>query len=215
VRHDKPDADAECSHCMPLELWNTIATTGTMLVISVTAIAAFIQLRHMRGGNQISAMTELRERLESPEYQDALRFVVEELPKRMTDPNLKTELRKNPFVGEYRAIGAVANVHEAIGLFVRRGVIDKHSACSLWGWQAKTGWDALAPIVAFVRENDKSDAIWENFEYIAVLSNQFIDRYPNGEYPKGTPRMPVDRSLLNGSTATHSTNRAPDSDRVL
>jgi len=200
---------------MPLELWNTLATTGTMLVIAVTAIAAFVQLRHMRGSNQIIAMTELRERLESPEYQDALRFVVEELPQRVTDPNLKTELRKNPFVGEYRAISAVANVQELIGLLIRSGVIDKHSACALWAWQVKTAWDALAPVVAFVRENDKSSAIWEHFEYIAVLSKQFMDRYPNGEYPKGTPRMPVDRSLLNGSTATNSMNRLLDSDRAL
>ena len=200
---------------MPLELWNTFGTLGTMLVIAVTAIAAFIQLRHIRGANQISTMTELRERLESQEYQDALRFLVEELPRRLSDPNLKTELQKTAFVGDYRAISTVANLHEVIGLFIRRGVIDKHFACSLWGWQVMTGWNALAPIVAFVREHDKNVAIWENFEYIAVLSKQYMDRYPNGEYPKGAPRMPVDRTLLNGSTATHSTSQAPDSDRVL
>lgn len=189
---------------MPLEFWNTLGTMGTMLVIAVTAIAAFIQLRHMRGGNQISAMTELRERLESPEYQDALRFVVEELPRRLSDPDLKTELRKSPFVGDYRAISAVANVQELIGLFVRSGIIDKHDACSLFAWQVLTGWNALAPIVAFVRENDKSMGIWENFEYIAALSQEYVDRYPDGEYPEGAPRMPVDRSLLNGSTIRSS-----------
>lgn len=200
---------------MPLELWNTFATIGTMFVIAVTAFAAFVQLRHMRGGNQMSVMTELRERLESTEYQDALRFVVEELPPRMHDANLKTELCKNPFVGEYRAISALANVHELFGLFIRNGIIDKHNACSLWAWQVMTAWNALAPIVAFVRENDKNPAIWENFEYMAVLSKQYLDHYPRGEYPKGARRMPVDRSLLSGSTATHSTNHVPDSDRAL
>ncbi len=200
---------------MPLELWNTFGTLGTMVVIAVTAIAAFVQLRHMRGANEITTMTELRERLESQGYQDALRFVVEELPCRLSDPNLKAELQKNPFAGEYRAISTVANVHELIGLFIRVGVIDPHDACSLWAWQVITGWNALAPVVAFVREEHKNVAIWENFEYLAVLSKQYMDRYPNGEYPKGAPRMPVDRTLLNGSTASHSTNQVPGSDRVL
>ena len=47
---------------MSLELVNTLATLGTFLVIGATATAAIIQLRHMRGSNQIVALNELGNR---------------------------------------------------------------------------------------------------------------------------------------------------------
>ena len=46
---------------MSTELVNTFATLGTFVVIAATAIAAIVQLRHMRGSNQIVALNELRE----------------------------------------------------------------------------------------------------------------------------------------------------------
>ncbi|MBV8366944.1 MAG: hypothetical protein JO194_10675, partial [Candidatus Eremiobacteraeota bacterium] len=42
---------------MNLELLNVFATLGTFVVISATAIAALVQLRHARSSNQIAAMT--------------------------------------------------------------------------------------------------------------------------------------------------------------
>ena len=50
---------------MSVELLSTLASVGTFIVIGATAIAAIIQLRHMRGSNQIIALTECRETLES------------------------------------------------------------------------------------------------------------------------------------------------------
>ena len=54
---------------MSLELVNTLATFGTFVVIAATAIAAIVQLRHARSSNQIAALNELRETMETPEFQ--------------------------------------------------------------------------------------------------------------------------------------------------
>ncbi len=52
--------------------WLTAAgTLGTFIVIAVSAVAAFIQLRHVRGGNQIMALSEVRKQMESPEFRRA------------------------------------------------------------------------------------------------------------------------------------------------
>ncbi|MBV8282486.1 MAG: hypothetical protein JO347_10555, partial [Candidatus Eremiobacteraeota bacterium] len=45
---------------MSLELWSTIAAVGTFVVITATAIAAVIQLRHMRSSNQITILNDFR-----------------------------------------------------------------------------------------------------------------------------------------------------------
>jgi hypothetical protein len=48
---------------MSAEWVTAIATSVTALVIASSAAAALFQLRHMRGSNQIVALTELRETL--------------------------------------------------------------------------------------------------------------------------------------------------------
>jgi hypothetical protein len=44
---------------MSLELVNTLATFWTFLVIAATALAAMVQLRHMRSSNQITVLSNL------------------------------------------------------------------------------------------------------------------------------------------------------------
>src|SRR5271170_2341992 len=75
-----------------LEMWNSVWTFGTFFVIAATAIAAIVQLRHMRGGNQIAALTELRSSQETPRYVRALHFVYGELPKKLQDPAFRYQL---------------------------------------------------------------------------------------------------------------------------
>ncbi|MBV9269521.1 MAG: DUF4760 domain-containing protein [Candidatus Eremiobacteraeota bacterium] len=176
--------------------WVTaIATAGTFVVIAASAGAALFQLRHMRGSNQIVALTECRETLESPEFRDAQRFVSYVLPERLKDPQGRQEVTQIPFSGEYEAIGTVANFFESMGLFVKSGIIDRHIACDFWAFVVLRNWNALAAVTAYVRAELNVPALWENFEYMAMLSQQYAERNPVS-YPSGVPHMPVDNSLI-------------------
>jgi Domain of unknown function (DUF4760) len=176
--------------------WVTaIATAGTFVVIAASAAAALFQLRHMRGSNQIVALTECRETLESPEFREAQRFVSYVLPERLKDPNERRRVADIPFSGEYEAIGTVANFFESMGLFVKSGIIDRHIACDFWAFVVLRNWNALAPVTAYVRERLDVPGLWENFEYMAMLSQQYAERNPVS-YPEGMPHMPVDDSLI-------------------
>jgi len=46
---------------MILQVLDTVAALGTFIVIALTAIAALVQLRHLRSSNQLSAMLKLLE----------------------------------------------------------------------------------------------------------------------------------------------------------
>lgn len=176
--------------------WVTaIGTIGTFAVIAASAIAALMQLRHMRGSNQIIALTECRETLESPEFREAQLFVSFELPKRLTDPKEARKIAQVPFVEEYQAIGTVANFFESLGLFVKRGIIDRDIACDAWAYVVLRNWEALAPVTTFVR-TQTSPQLWENFEYLAAISKRSTIEHASGNYPRGLERMPVDRSLI-------------------
>ena len=181
---------------MSFEMVNAIASAGTFIVIAASAIAALIQLRHMRGSNQIIALDEFRETMESGEIGDAQRFVSFELPERLRDPEERVKITALPFSQEYAKIGIVANLFECMGEFVKLGIVDPAIACDLWGGVVVRNWEALAPLVAYMRHALATPGLWENFEYLAVLSKRYGDAHPNGTYPPSQPRMPVDRSLL-------------------
>jgi len=177
--------------------WVTaIGTIGTFLVIAASAAAALVQLRHMRASNQIAALTEFRETMESPQFQEAQHFVSYELAQRLKDPEGRIQATTLPFTGDYRAIAQVANMFETLGNFVRNGVIDSDIACSVVSYIVLRNWDALLPLTTFVRKKLDEPALWENFEYLALISQRYNRARPGGDYPPNLPRMPEDNSLL-------------------
>lgn len=177
---------------MSAEWLTAIATAGTFVVIAASAVAALIQLQHIRGSNQIAAMTEFRETMEGEEFQRAQRFVSFELPQLLKDPAEQIKATTLPFSDEYAAVATVANMFEALGSFVRNGVIDANVACNVVALIAVRNWDALLPVITYVRRKVHSKALWENFEYLALLSKRYIQTHPSGDYPRGVPRLPED-----------------------
>jgi hypothetical protein len=106
---------------MSLELVNTFGTLGTFIVIAATATAAIVQLRHMRGSNQITALNELRETMETPDFQAASHFVGAELPAKLRDPAFRYQLvhrfartdENRPLITRINSLG---NFYEGMGL---------------------------------------------------------------------------------------------------
>jgi hypothetical protein len=183
------------------ELWSTVASIGTFLVIAATAIAAFVQLRHMRGSNSIAALTECREVLESEEFDAAARFVANELQASLKDPDVRRRLGKAyPLDGDLRAINYVGNFFESLGGFVRFGIIDKEIACAYWSYVVIQNWQRLAPALAILRRRI-GPALWEQFEYLVQLSKEWQQRHPDGIYPAGMARIPVDDVWLEADKA--------------
>lgn len=180
---------------MSAEWVTAIATSVTAIVIASSAAAALLQLRHMRGSNQIAAFTELRETFESEAFQDAQRFVSFELPERLTHPQESLRAAHLPFKDEYMAIERVADFFENVGVFVKNGVVDRSMTCDSWSYVVLRNWNTLAPVITYLRETLSVPALWENFEYLAVVSQTYADSHPSS-YPAHMKRMPQDRSLI-------------------
>ncbi len=166
--------------------WVTaLASLGTFVVIAASAVAALMQLRHTRGSNQIIALTECRETLESDEFQDARRFIATVLPELLKDPSVQEKLARPHFPDELRLAGNVANFFESMGAFVRFNIIDRTIACDLWCSVVLRSWEQLLPITRIRRR--LVPGVWDNFEYLAVLSEQYMKK--PSSYPRGMPRM--------------------------
>lgn len=185
----------------------TSATVFTAIVIAASAVAALIQIRHLRKSNEIEIIAKWTEAIESAEFERARSFVLNDLPRILSDP---VQVRALDWRGalppELTPMRAVCNHFESVGVFIKLGNVEGRVACELWAFVVLECWKAIAPVAALVRKRTGKDAIWENFEYLAVLSERHIKTHPDGTYPADAARMPVDYSLINAlQTATEVT----------
>ena len=184
---------------MSLELFNSLATFGTFLVIAATAIAALFQLRHARSANLIEAYNEVREMFLSEDYRDAQHFVVTDLWKNWQDPAFRYQFgRRDARTPENQVligkINTVGNTFEQAGLMTKRGLVDREMIVDAFGGLAITAWTILLPVTAAGRRAF-GEGIWENFEYFVVLSQDWVAAHSGGAYPRGIRRISVPDEL--------------------
>jgi hypothetical protein len=184
---------------MSLELINTLGTVTTVVIVAAAAIAALVQLRHLRAGNQINAMLSIGESLDK-EFLDAQHFVQKELAAALKDPDFRAYSAAMSrgvappevppvYVEVRRAAIAVGNKYEELGILVRNGIVDPNLFIERYAGIIGQGWSVLETFSAFSRAVRGTDAIWENFEYLAVLAQDWLEQHPEGIYPKGVRRI--------------------------
>jgi hypothetical protein len=185
---------------MSLELVNTLATFGTFVVIAATAIAAIIQLRHARSSNQIAAFNELRETTQKPDFQAAQSFIVTQLSAKLQDPAFRYQCghpaaRTDETVPLISMANAVGNFYEGMGALIRAGLVDTNLVLQIYPDRIVQSWERLAPYIAIGRRR-VGDALWENFEYLSVLAQDWMAAHPKGTYPAGARRIELNDKWL-------------------
>lgn len=184
---------------MSLELFNSLATFGTFLVISATAIAAVVQLRHMRSANQIEGINYAQASLESPEYHVARNYIISEFAKKWEDPAFRHQLgNRSTRTSENQAlithIMLVGDAHEQLGLLVKRGLIERDMALDLFSANALIAWEKLSAVTVALRRAG-GNTVWENFEYFVVQAQDWEAAHPDGAYPPGVRRIALKDEL--------------------
>jgi hypothetical protein len=184
---------------MSLELVNTLATFGTFLVIAATAIAAIVQLRHMRSSNQITVLSDLYEKSGSAEMVSAMQFVFAGLPTKMQDPAFRYQVVHRSSRAEENAllIGkviAVGNFFEEMGVLTKSSFVDRNLLLDIHSTAIISVWDALTDYAAISRAA-RGPGVWENFEYLTVLAQDWDAKYPS-TYPANVRRIDLPNKWL-------------------
>jgi len=172
------------------------ASIGTLVVIGASAVAALIQLRHMRAGNQLEAFLALERDFRNPELQAALEYVQSKLPDRMEDPIYRAELARIGFVDvTAHPELLVCNWFNKIGTLVKHRLISAHTFMDLFARLIVHCWKCVAPAVAVMRRS-RGDYQYHDFEYLAMQAESWLRNHPHGIFPAQGTRAPlVDRWL--------------------
>ncbi|HEY6325975.1 MAG TPA: hypothetical protein VIW73_05595 [Candidatus Cybelea sp.] len=173
------------------EMISALAESGTLVVICASVIAALIQLRHIRAGNQLQALLSLERDFRTGPMQSALRYIQEELPKRLEDPAYRRELETIGFIDPAMHPEMVAcNWLNEMGTLVKRGLVSEDTFMDLFARLIAHCWRQIAPAVAIMRRT-RGRAQYHDFEYLAQRAGAWLQRNPEGMSPRDFVRVPI------------------------
>jgi hypothetical protein len=193
---------------MSTSILDTAFAGGTFVVIAVTAVAASVQLRHLRSSNQLIALTTVLADWRQPQLQAWFTYVRTELPERLRDDRFIAELKGAQHLDRVRHPEvALCDYFEQLGCYVKYSLIDKASLIDFFGGPILVSWLSLLPFVDVLRKARGED-LYENYEYLATECLLWIKRHPNGVYPKRFPRFAEVHEGDQFSAASSSADRA-------
>jgi hypothetical protein len=196
---------------LSFELVSAIASVVTAVVIGATAVAAIIQLRHMRMNNQITALLAVQAEFDAKDFRDAEALMRREFPGILEDEGFcayfiailrdQQPIEDSRYVGARFAARLVANTYENLGVLVKRGIIDSSLLLDVYNYIVASSWDDLEGFVAIVRSLTGEQTLYLNFEYLASIARDSlasnVDLYPRDAKRLGA-RLPKAATKLLG-----------------
>ena len=172
---------------MTYEALSAVAAVGTFVVITATAIAALVQLRHLRVANQLARLLTLIEMPLQPKLSDAFIFLAHDFGRMMQDEMFRDQIEhQRPLDRTVHKELLVCDYYERIGSAIKYGLIS--GDFYLDSGSPLQYWRILEPAIAIMRRNH-GPWIYENFEYLAMLAERWEKEHPTGNYPAAAPRL--------------------------
>lgn len=172
---------------MSLELWSTVASLGTFVVIAATALAAFVQLRHLERSNQMAGLQSTFDMLMDPSIRELVNYVRHDLAGRMTDETFRAGLMQIPVDRREHPELYLCDMYNHVGSFVRNRLIDERIYLQTEWYNVNLYWGLLRDVVAQTRTN--KPYVFENFEWLASRAQLWLKQHPSGDYPAGQQKM--------------------------
>lgn len=170
---------------MSAELLGAWASIGTLVVVIATAIAAFVQLRHLGRQNGLAALNEFRQEFER--IADAAFDAIPSIEAGLEDASERKKLAANGKVPDWaRPVMPLARLFEILGGYTNRNIVSADLVCDLWAPVVLLWWERLSPFIAVMRRRT-GPAMFENWESLAVRSRRWLAK-ERSTYPKALPR---------------------------
>ena len=170
------------------ESLSVAVSVATLLVVAAAAVAAIVQLRHLRASNQLAGLLEIMNQWNIPAVQVAL-AELQRVPDKLADPEYEAIVRTPGAADRAQHPEFLAlDLWEQIGTYCKYRLIDERILLDIVSAQVGAAWHSAQPLIEIVRER-RGPSVFENFEYVAVRAKLWERRLPNGSYPPSLPRM--------------------------
>jgi hypothetical protein len=176
---------------MSQETLATAAAVGTFIVIAATAIAAVVQLRHLRAQNQLTGLLTVLARVEDPQFNEWVDGAREIMKSRLPDSAYRRSILDGTYERKNNAWLNLANSYDWVGSLVKHKLIPEESLLDVYAGRVEHAWSIIEGVVPLVRAR-RGPTVWENFEYLVVRAREWTTAHKDGAYPKGVPHLRID-----------------------
>ncbi|HEV2878264.1 MAG TPA: hypothetical protein VGW96_01680 [Candidatus Eremiobacteraceae bacterium] len=185
---------------MPAEQWNVIVSIATLVVLLTAALAALVQLRHIRASNELSTFSQALDLWSSPGVQQGLQFIQHDLATKMKDPAFRGELDTPGPVDHSRHPELnVLDYFDNVAIYLILGNMREDMIMQAAGQLVCSLWQTLSPTIAIMRRQ-RGPQMYVSFEYLVARAQIWHKRYPNGYLPTGFQRLPNTDMWLSADT---------------
>ena len=174
---------------MTIEWVSAAAAVGTFVVIAATAVAALVQLRHLRVSNQLEGLLAILMMPYEPVLHESFEFVSHELENRMRDPEFRRQIEGATVDRMVHKEMRVLDYYERLGSIVKNGLIPEDLYFD--NSTPEQYWRMLSQVIA-IRRRTRGPVVYDNFEYLVARSRAWDARHPNGTYPPNLPRLAIE-----------------------
>ncbi len=180
---------------MNQETLSTVAAVGTFIVIAATAIAAIVQLRHLRTSNQLTGLLNILGRSEDPQFSEWREATRKIAMHDITDAAYRKGIEEHTFDRRTAPWLHLYNWYDYIGSLVKQQLVPEQSVLDVFSFVMTQDWERGQDIIAVARRT-VGPAVWENFEYLVARSHIWHKAHSKGAYPRNAPRIPVEDRWL-------------------
>lgn len=173
---------------MDYGLWNAVVSTATLLVVAATALVALRQIGHLRAQNTLAGLLKVLEDWRDPQFQRMWNYVRTELPGKVRDPAFMDGFDAPRLDRTNHPELDICDWYEQVGSYLKHGLLDETVIMDVSSSSCNIAWHLLEPVITRMRRT-RSNALYENFEYMAARGVLFERAHPHGCYPRGTPRL--------------------------
>jgi len=175
---------------MSLEVLSTAAAIGTFVVIAATAIAAVVQLRHLRAQNQLTGLLTVLARVEDPQFNQWVDGAREMVKTRLPDAAYRRAILDGTYERTNNSWLNLANSYDWVGCLVKHKLIPEEPFLDTYAGRVQSAWNIVESVVPLVRSRS-GPSVWENFEYLVVRARQWNAAHADGAYPKDVARLHI------------------------
>jgi hypothetical protein len=170
-----------------------IASIASAVIIAITALAAFQQLRHNRNANDIVVYMRLIDTMDSPEMLKARAALAVMAAKIDADADYRERLKDPEFLPEeFVGIGFLLRFLEHVSVLITRGGIAEHLVLAEYADNFVVIWDRMRPAI-LLRRVAFGPHTGRAFEHLAMRSRRYID---SGQMEREYARLERDPATL-------------------
>ena len=149
------------------------ASLASTLVVAVTAIAAFVQIRHVRNANEISVYLRLAERLDSLETGEAIAGIDALTERVRSDRAFRTRLTQPGYIDEFDNIESLLRFLEHFSTLIITGGVSERLFLAEYADNIESIWDRLAETI-YIRRVVGGPYDCAAFEHLAMRAKRYL-----------------------------------------